>query len=88
MTDPIATALGAALGVTLYQLVKHLVVDGLRLRRKLIATRKQTELEQWRLSQRIGARTTLPSRAGSPGNLPYLGLDIDVPCFTERNRSK
>jgi hypothetical protein len=85
MIDPISALLGIALGATLCFLVKHLIIDGLRLRRELIATRKRIALERWRMKQQAGSRLTPPPEGGND-TLPYLGID-EVPVFTDRSQN-
>ena len=82
MTDPISTALGAALGITLYQLVKHLLSGVIEVTR----ASKTASLSEWRAAQQAGWRITRPTPR-EEDKIPHLGISLDdIPCFAKRSR--
>ena len=83
MNDPVALFLNLALGVTLYQLAKHLLIDGVQMLKKRRRQRREAELNAWRRKRQAGWSRTVPTVRTESG-VPYLGLNDHTP--PERKR--
>lgn len=73
VNDPITFLLGLALGTTLYQLAKNLVI-GAQMFREHRNLKRREALEAWRRKQQASWKRTVPTDH-IKSEAPYLGLE-------------